>query len=470
MNLVISMFGGVPCYIFYAASLLVAPISVGPQIIRMLTLRGAFQYSALVVEDEISSRQEQKRQPLPTIPSGSEAAAGEAGSLPPSMMMEATSDIMIEANNIMDKTKWIVKLSKWALLVIPTLAIICSLALSSDTTQLTSADFDECQQEPTSFQYTSQAFGIVFTILAFAVSITVAQVDDELHIANEIQRNSNLLGLTYIIIVIVRLLGYYEWQPLLQTIQQMCLSFSMGIIPFLSSGGAKSSLSSVASLAKQRINPATRSAQPGFGRPLPKERASTRASIQTIIGGGTGARQSVAAMQQNRQREQTVSWDAGLAILLSADEGNNLFSQHCAREFSSENVRFWSAVNDYKSKFDEENCIPPIHESSTDVDDDSTAPPTDHAAQTPPTANNNDEQQQVYVKLVAHGIYNTFISIQGSSQVNLSSKQRSDIKAAIDSGRLVRETFDVAQKEIFSVMSRDSYPRFLQSKKSRVVT
>lgn len=103
---------------------------------------------------------------------------------------------------------------------------------------------------------------------------------------------------------------------------------------------------------------------------------------------------------------------------------------HC----SSENVRFWCAVNDYKEKFDEEA---------------------------------GDDEGELKTG-EATALYRTFIDHRSNSQVNLSSKQKGDIKRAIDSGRLTRETFDAAQKEIFSVMSRDSYPRFMASKKNRV--
>lgn len=111
--------------------------------------------------------------------------------------------------------------------------------------------------------------------------------------------------------------------------------------------------------------------------------------------------------------------------------GIDLFSQHCAREFSSENVLFWCAVSDYKAKFDVEKCIP--------------------------------EKSSAHE---ATAIYKHYIA-DGNTQVNLSSKQRSDIKKTIDSGRATRGTFDAAQREIFAVMSRDSYPRFLASKKNR---
>ena len=105
-------------------------------------------------------------------------------------------------------------------------------------------------------------------------------------------------------------------------------------------------------------------------------------------------------------------------------------------------------------------CIPT---RSSELDDSTS---TDAAPIEAPTKNDGKTDQ---VKALAQEIYNTFIDHNSSTQVNLSSKQREEVKSAIDSGQLARETFDTAQKEIFSVMSRDSYPRFLQSKKNRTV-
>ena len=458
LNVIVSLFGGVPCGVFYVASLLVAPLSVGPQIVRAFTLRGTMQFSQLVVEDEISSRNSRMQQRksgdtgggvprLSTIPSGSEQTEG-GRSL---TVLMAVSD---EANLIVEKTKRLALITKLALSIIPTIAIILALVLTSDKNQLSATD--ECQDpEPTSFQYTNPVFCVTFSILAFFLSMFVKPLDDELHIATELRRDAILLGVTYVIIVFVRLAGYEEWQPLLQTVQQMMLSFSMGIMPFLPSTPLSSMVSWVDTL---RVNPATKSAAPGYGRPLPKERHFTRASIQQVV----MRRQSTVS---GRNREMTVSWDAGLAILLSSSDGINSFSQHCAREFSSENVRFWCAVNDYKAQFGDIESKPGVATSTEVSDDDNSVAPT---PQPPPITNiTKTKDDKIHLKLEAQEIYNTFIDPRGSAQVNLSSKQRTDVKSAIDSGELVRETFDAAQKEIFSVMSRDSYPRYLASKKNR---
>ncbi|KAL7479782.1 hypothetical protein ACHAW6_005506 [Cyclotella cf. meneghiniana] len=127
-------------------------------------------------------------------------------------------------------------------------------------------------------------------------------------------------------------------------------------------------------------------------------------------------------------RETNTSWDAGLCILLSSEDGITSFTRHCAREFSSENIRFWSAVNDFRAQFDD-----------------------DHGS----------------IGEEAHEIYKKFIGNHAKTQVNLSSKQKNDIKKAIESGTVTKDMFDVAQKEIFSVMSRDSYPRYVASMKNR---
>ena len=312
-NLVVSIFGGVPCGVFYVASLLVAPISVGPQILRALTLRGTIKYSQLVIEDEISTRAERnKAAQLPTIPS--DRSEQGAQSFSPHTMTK-----LMEANLVMEKTTRMVNITKWAMLVILALLLILALALATD--------FNQCQPEPTYFQFASPAFGVTSTVLALVVMVLVKQIDDELGLRREIQRNAVLLGCTYIVILIVRFVGHHDWQPLLQKIQQMMLSSSMAIVPFLPG----STFNLMASWAKKRINPATKSTVPGYARPLPKQgHGSTRNSIQNVMGG----RHSVSAMQNDhRNREATVSWDAGLCILLTTENGINSFSQHCAREF-----------------------------------------------------------------------------------------------------------------------------------------
>ncbi len=109
---------------------------------------------------------------------------------------------------------------------------------------------------------------------------------------------------------------------------------------------------------------------------------------------------------------------------------------------------FWCAVNDYKERFDR------AKEILNDIDEESV-----------PRSMANSNKDEIDIEAIARQIYIMFIDTYSASQVNLSSKQKGDVKRALDAGQLKRETFDVAQKEIFSVMSRDSYPRFLSSKK-----
>ena len=312
-NLVVSSLGGVPCGLFYVTSLLVAPLSVGPQIIRALTLRGTIKYYQLFVEDEISSRTRR----------GKETTELKA----PSELMETglplASGKKAEATLIMERTRGIVKMMKLGLLVVPTLFIILATALTSDASQLLETDFIQCQPEPNSFQYASSALVVMCTVLALAGPFVVKQIDDELHIATEIRRNSIFLGCTHILIFVIRFLGHYEWQPSMQTIQQMFLAISMAIIPFLPSSTTLDRMSSWAKRQGKRINPAIKSAIPGYGRPLPRS--------QNVIGRRISTRLS--AMNTILDRETIVSWDAGLCVLLSSEDGISLFIQHCAKEF-----------------------------------------------------------------------------------------------------------------------------------------
>lgn len=321
-SLVVSVFGGVPCGLFYAASLLVAPLSVGPQVIRALTLRGKVEYSQLIIEDEISSRVQRKQNGghgaprLSTI--RSDLSHGEAGeqSLP---ALVAASERKVEAKEILDRTNRIVKRTIVALIAVPALLLIVSLALMAPS-QLLATDLGQCQPGPEQFQQMSVTLGSMSAVMAVVATVLVKRIDDELNIGSEIRRTSIYLGISYIVVLLASMLGHYEWQPLMLTVQQMLLSVSVKIIPFLP---GSSTVNGWARRPWKRVDPASKSAVPGYGRPLPKASASARTSMTNI-----GRRHS-----SQEGQAIAVSWDAGLCILLSTEEGIQSFGSHCAREF-----------------------------------------------------------------------------------------------------------------------------------------
>jgi hypothetical protein len=64
----------------------------------------------------------------------------------------------------------------------------------------------------------------------------------------------------------------------------------------------------------------------------------------------------------------------------------------------------------------------------------------------------------------AKEIFDTYIKANAEYQVNISSAQRLLVHGQLTStAKVSRDIFDKAQKDVFAVMSRDSYPRFLAS-------
>ncbi|KAL3772153.1 hypothetical protein ACHAWO_004170 [Cyclotella atomus] len=427
----------IPCGVVFIASSLVSPLSVAPQLVRALLLRGKFESSKLVIEEEISSREQRKSRGLSTIPSGSEYKSGDEGnkSTAPSTLVAAKQES--KPDQSIERARSAAGTTKLSLAVgLPILLILtwCISSIESGAT-LSSTSFEDCKTEPRYFSYAKLLFDIVSLILAILACVIVRHIDDELYLHHEITETAVLFIITTIIITSIRLAGHTAIQPFLQTIQQMILMCSMVIIPCCPEIKA---FNNIQSWFKRRINPASKSAVPAYAQPLPLHRGSTaRASI-------------VNRQESNRLTIETnTSWDAGLCILLSSEEGITAFTRHCAREFSSENILFWGAVNDYRAKFDDNTRTITMGD---DVEH-------DHW----PTA----EACERSIADEARDIYNRFIDNHSNSQVNLSSKQKNDILKAMESDSLTKDTFDIAQKEIFSVMSRDSYPRFLASKSSR---
>ena len=113
-------------------------------------------------------------------------------------------------------------------------------------------------------------------------------------------------------------------------------------------------------------------------------------------------------------------------VVLSTPAGIKKFSEHCAREFSVENIRFWQAVNQYK-----ELCK---GEGSTDMV---------HAAE---------------------HIYDEYVKAMSDFQVNLPMTMVKQIKKDIDTNNVSVDIFNNGQLEIFNLMERDSYQRFLASR------
>ena len=97
-----------------------------------------------------------------------------------------------------------------------------------------------------------------------------------------------------------------------------------------------------------------------------------------------------------------------------------MFRDFLKREYSEENILFWLACEDLKN-----------------------------------------EQNTSKIEEKARIIYEEFISILSPKEVSLDSK----VREVINKNMLkpTKETFEEAQLQIFQLMQRDSYPRFINS-------
>ncbi|XP_023662349.1 regulator of G-protein signaling 18 isoform X2 [Paramormyrops kingsleyae] len=118
--------------------------------------------------------------------------------------------------------------------------------------------------------------------------------------------------------------------------------------------------------------------------------------------------------------EAALQWGESFEELLRHSDGVEMFSKFLKSEFSEENIQFWLACNDYKST-------------------------------------RSDSKRLNKAKT----IYALYIEADAPKEINIDHPTKVTIQQNI---RLPTVScFDVAQSKVFSLMKKDSYPRFLQS-------
>ncbi|XP_042193245.1 regulator of G-protein signaling 3a isoform X6 [Callorhinchus milii] len=118
--------------------------------------------------------------------------------------------------------------------------------------------------------------------------------------------------------------------------------------------------------------------------------------------------------------EEALKWGESLDKLLTHKYGLAAFRAFLRTEFSDENLEFWLACEEYKKV---------------------------------------KSQSKMISK--AKKIFAEYIAIQSCKEVNLDSHTREHTKDNLQ--KVSRSCFDLAQKRIFGLMEKDSYPRFLRS-------
>ncbi|XP_056130130.1 regulator of G-protein signaling 19 [Lampris incognitus] len=118
--------------------------------------------------------------------------------------------------------------------------------------------------------------------------------------------------------------------------------------------------------------------------------------------------------------EEVHLWSQSFEKLMKNPAGRNVFREFLRTEYSEENMLFWLACEDLKQ-----------------------------------------EINMSRIEEKAHSIYEDYVSILSPKEVSLDSRVREVINRKMQSP--TPHTFEDAQLQIYTLMHRDSYPRFLSS-------
>ncbi|XP_062374284.1 regulator of G-protein signaling 21 [Sardina pilchardus] len=114
------------------------------------------------------------------------------------------------------------------------------------------------------------------------------------------------------------------------------------------------------------------------------------------------------------------AWSESIDKLLTCKVGQAAFQEFLRSEYSEENILFWLACEEYK-----------------------------RIKNTPEMITS------------ANRIYTEFVQVEAPKQINIDCTTRANITKNICQPNL--NSFDTAQRLIYSLMARDCYPRFLKS-------
>ena len=165
----------------------------------------------------------------------------------------------------------------------------------------------QCFQNATA-EYIMLGFGVIMTLLSLVTLPYLAKVEDEIGLRNEIQRNSVVLALTHVAILL--LLPYPTgrcWVPPTLVIQQILLMIFMTISPFYPGLSIENIGNWIET--KKRVQPNKRSDVPAYGQPIPRMQLRTSAALRSSI---VNRRNSAAIQGGGGTSRETISWDAGL--------------------------------------------------------------------------------------------------------------------------------------------------------------
>ncbi|XP_070701497.1 regulator of G-protein signaling 13-like [Pempheris klunzingeri] len=118
--------------------------------------------------------------------------------------------------------------------------------------------------------------------------------------------------------------------------------------------------------------------------------------------------------------EEMSQWSQSLERLLSSKYGMKIFQAFLKSEFSDENIDFWMVCEDYKKI-----------------------------------------KSSFRMSSRAKKIFKRYIEVKAAREINIDHKTRDLIRRNIEAPTTV--CFDDAQKIVYGLMERDSYPRFLRS-------